>query len=138
MINSINNAVQTVTPDENVLFTTDRVRTRSSRCNCGWLEHDAGSGLFTLTKPGVYRVDFSANVSLAAAGNVTLAIQSNGETIGGTQMPADIATADIYQGVGRFTFIEVSCGSSKTISVENVGATDALVQYANIAIQRLC
>lgn len=138
MINSINTAIQTVTPDENVLFTTDRVRTRSSRCNCGWLEHDAGSGLFTLTKPGVYRVDFSANVSLAAAGDVALAIQSNGETIGGTQMQTDIATADVYQVISNFTFVEVPCGSSKTISVENTGTTDALVQYANIAIQRLC
>ena len=138
MINSVSLSPQTVAAGNNVLFAADRVRTHACRCNCGWLEHDAGSGLYTITKAGVYRVDVSANVSLAAAGEVALAIQSNGETVGGTQMQTDIATADVYQVIGNFTFVEVACGSSKTISVENIGTTDALVQYANIAIQRLC
>lgn len=138
MINSVSLSPQNVAAGNNVLFAADRVRTHACRCNCGWLEHDTGSGLYTLTKAGVYRVDVSANVSLAAAGEVALAIQSNGETVGGTQMQTDIATADVYQVIGNFTFVEVACGSSKTISVENIGTTDALVQYANIAIQRLC
>ena len=138
MINSVSLAQQTVAAGNNVLFGTDRVRTRESRCNCGWLEHDAGSGLYTFTKAGMYRVDVSANVSLAAAGNVALAIQANGETVGGTQMLTTVATADDYQTIGNFALIEVGCGSSKTVSVGNIGATDALVQTANIAIQRLC
>lgn len=138
MINAVNIVNQTVAAGANVLFATDRVRTRSSRCNCGWLEHDAGSGLFTLTKPGVFRVDVAANVSLAAAGNVALAIQANGETVGGTQMLTTVATADDYQTVDNFAMIEVACGSSKTVSVSNIGNTDALVETANIAIQRLC
>ena len=138
MINSVSLTQQTVAAGANVLFGTDRVRTHACRCNCGWLEHDAGSGLFTLTKPGVYRVDVAANVSLAAAGNVALAIQANGETVGGTQMLTTVTTADDYQTVGNFAIIEVACGSSKTVSVGNIGTTDALVQTANIAIQRLC
>ena len=81
MINSVSLSPQTVAAGNNVLFAGDRVRTHVCRCNCGWLEHDAGSGLYTLTKAGVYKVDVSANVSLAAAGNVALAIQANGETV---------------------------------------------------------
>ena len=138
MINSVSLSPQTVAAGNNVLFAADRVRTHACRCNCGWLEHDAGSGLFTLTKPGVYRVDVAANVSLAAAGNVALAIQANGETVGGTQMLTTVATADDYQTVDNFAMIEVACGSSKTVSVGNIGNTDALVETANIAIQRLC
>lgn len=138
MINSVSLTQQTVAAGANVLFGTDRVRTRASRCNCGWLEHDAGSGLYTLTKAGVYRVDVAANVSLAAAGNVALAIEANGETVGGSQMLTTVATADDFQTVTNFALIEVGFGSSKTVSVGNIGTTDALVQTANIAIQRLC
>ena len=54
MINSVSLAPQTVAAGNNVLFAADRVRTHACRCNCGWLEHDAGSGLYTLTKAGVY------------------------------------------------------------------------------------
>lgn len=51
MINSIATAVQTVANGQNVLFPTDRVRTKSCQCACkGWLAHDVGSGLFTLTR----------------------------------------------------------------------------------------
>ena len=53
-------------------------------------------------------------------------------------MLTTVTTADDYQTVGNFALIEVACGSSKTVSVSNIGATDALVQTANIAIQRLC
>lgn len=69
MINSIGVASQTVAVGQNVLFPTDRVRTRSCQCACkGWLAHDLGSGLFTLTKPGIYEVEYSANITSATLG----------------------------------------------------------------------
>ena len=44
MINSIATAIQTVDNSNNVLFPTDRVRTKSCQCACkGWLAHDLGS-----------------------------------------------------------------------------------------------
>ena len=47
MINSVAVAPQTVAANNNILFPTDRVRTKSCNSCYGWLSHDIGSGLFT-------------------------------------------------------------------------------------------
>lgn len=137
MINSVNVPVQTVNLNGNVLFSTDRVRTNA--CNCGGsIQHDTGSGLFTLAKPGVYEVDFNANVSAGTAGAVAFAIRANGETVGGTEMDYTVVTAGTYQSVSASTLIRVPCGSSKTVSVANISpALQALVKDANIIVKRM-
>lgn len=86
MINSIATAVQVVTNGQNVLFPTDRVRTKSCQCACkGWLAHDVGSGLFTLTKQGIYEVEYTADITSATVGVASLELEQNGEIVGGTQ-----------------------------------------------------
>lgn len=137
MINSVNVAPQPVALNGNVLFATDRVRTNA--CNCGGsIQHDAGSGLFTLAKCGIYEVQFNANVSAGAAGAVALAIRANGEAVGGTEMDYTVVTAGVYQSVSSSTLIRVPCGASKTISVANVSPVlAALVKDANIIVKRL-
>lgn len=137
MINAVNVTPQTIAVNGNVLFSTDRVRTNA--CNCGGcIQHDTGSGLFTLTKPGIYKVDFNANVAAGTAGAVAFAIRANGEAVGGTEMDYTVVTAGTYQSVSASTLIKVPCGASKTVSVANVSpALQALVKDANIIVRRV-
>ena len=137
MINSVNVAQQTVAVNANVLFATDRVFTNACGCG-GTIQHDTGSGQYVLAKPGIYEVEFNANVSAAAAGATALAIRSNGEAVGGTEMDYTVVTANTFQSVSASALIRVPCGASKTITVGNVSpAVAALVKDANIIIKRL-
>ena len=136
MINSINEAVQTVSTNGNVLFASDVVRTRSATC-CGWLQHNAGSGLFELTKAGVYEITFNANTTSATAGELSLALKSNGEQLTGTEMDTTITTANEYQNVSISRLVRVCGNASTTITVGNIGTLDTLIKNANIIIKKL-
>lgn len=136
MINSVNALEQTVAVNGNVVFTTDRVRTRACGCG-GWLDYETGGSVFTISRPGIYKVDFNANVSLAPAGDVTLAIESNGEAVAGTEMDSVIAAVGDFDNVSASTLIVVQCGSSRSISIGNLSETEVLVDDANIIITRI-
>lgn len=138
MINSIGVASQTVTSGQNVLFPTDKVRTRSCQCSCkGWLAHDLGSGLFTLTKPGVYEVEYNANVTSATVGVASLDLELDGEIIGGTRSIYTVATASEVGNVSGTTLIRVPCGASYVVSLGNNSGLSLTVQDANIIIKKL-
>jgi hypothetical protein len=136
MINSVNINEQDVAVNANVVFDTDRVRTRACGCG-GWLLHDVGSGTFDIVRPGIYKVDFNANVTAAAAGDTTLAIQNNGVTIGGTEMDYVVAVAGDFQNVSASTLVVVQPYGSRTISVANISATEVTVDDANIIVTRI-
>lgn len=136
MINSVNVAEQTVAVDGNVIFDTDRVRTRACACG-GWLQHDEGSGIFTLARAGIYKVDFNANVTSTVVGDITLGIQTNGETVAGTEMDSTVTVAGDYENVSASTLIVVQPYSSKTIAVENLSTIEATIDDANIVITRI-
>lgn len=136
MINSVNPIPQDVAVGANIVFTTDRVRTRACACG-GWLQHDEGSGVFTLARPGIYKVDFNANVTAAAAGATTLAIESNGEVVQGTEMDYVVAVVGDYQNVSASTLIVVQPYSSRSVSVANISAAEVTVDDANIIITRI-
>lgn len=136
MINSVNVAEQTVAVDGNVIFDADRVRTRACACG-GWLQHDNGSGVFTLVRPGIYKVEFNANVTSTVVGDTTLAIESNGEVIGGTEMDYVVAVAGDYQNVSASTLVVIQPYSSRSISVANLSADEVTVDDANIIITRI-
>lgn len=136
MINSVNPIPQDVAVGANLVFTTDRVRTRACACG-GWLQHDEGSGVFTLARPGIYKVDFNANVTAAAAGATTLAIESNGEVVQGTEMDYVVAVVGDYQSVSASTLIVVQPYSSRSVSVANISAAEVTVDDANIIITRI-
>lgn len=137
MINSVAVAAQTVAANQNVLFPTDRVRTKSCNSCCGWLSHDVGSGLFTLTKPGIYEVQYNANISSTATGQDSLVLQLNGENIGGTQSIYNVATANVLGNVAASTLICVPCNASYTVSLANNSALPSTVQDANIIIKKI-
>lgn len=140
MIESINELQQEVTIGSNILFSDDVLRTRCANC-CGFLEHEEGSGLFTLTKCGIYEILFRANITSATAGDVLgFTITVDGEPITGTQMDYTVATADENMGVSAFRLIRVCGDTSKTISVRNnslENTTPALVENANIIIKKI-
>lgn len=138
MINSIATSIQTVTSGSNVLFPTDRIRTKACQCPCkGWLAHDAGSGLFTLTKAGIYEVTFDADITSTTTGDASLVLEQNGEAVGGTLSLYNVATAGVYGNVNGDTLIQVPCGASYTIALGNNSGLELSVQNANIIIKKL-
>lgn len=136
MINSVNAVPQVVAPDANIIFTTDRVRTKACGCG-GWLIHEEGSGIFNLARPGIYKIDFNANVTADAAGATTLAIRRNGEVVPGTEMDYTVVTAGVYQNVSVSTLVVVQPYVGGTIAVANISADDVTVDDANIIITRI-
>lgn len=138
MINAFVNIPVDVAAGAIIPFTGSRAVTKSScRCNGGWLYHADGSGQFQLTRPGIYRVDFGAQVTAAAAGNVTFTINANGEPLAGSEMGATIAAAGLAD-VGRSVLIVVPCCASVNVSVENTSATVVTVNTASLVITRVC
>lgn len=139
MINAFVNNSITVAANAIVPFSGSRAATRSScTCNGGWLYYAPGSGQLQLTKPGRYKVDFSALVAASAAGNVTMTLTSNGEALAGTGMGATLAAADDTANLSTNAIVEVPCGASVTLAVLNTSATSITVDDASISITREC
>lgn len=141
MLNVITKTTQTVAALQNILFTDTRVKSRRCGCRGGWLEHIAGSGIFTITNrtslPMAVELQFNANVTAAAAGETILAIELNGEAVGGTEMDYTVVTAETYQNVSASTLIPVSAGTSLTVSVGNNSAGAVLVKDANFIVKKV-
>jgi hypothetical protein len=140
MINSINDTVQTVQPSANVLFNGSNVRTNncSNGC-CGWLSHNENSGIFTITKGGIYKVHFSANVTnTVAVAPITLNITNAGESITGGLMVTTPAALGSYENVSSEILVRVPCNSSVVITVKNNTSTNPIqVGGPSLVIERL-
>ena len=137
MINSVGVASAVVSAGSNVLFPTDRVRTKSCNSCCGWLSHDTGSGLFTLTKQGIYEIQYNADITSTDTGQASLVLEQNGEAIGGTQSIYTVATTSALGNVSASTLICVPCGTSYTITLTNNSTLALNVQDANIIIKKI-
>lgn len=139
MINSINDTVQTVQPSANILFNGSNVRTNncSNGC-CGWLSHNENSGLFTITKAGIYRVHFNANVTnTVAVAPITLNITNAGESITGGAMSTTPAAIGGFENVSAEILVRVPCNSSVVITVKNNTPTNPIqVNNPSIVIER--
>lgn len=142
MYNGVNEAAQSVLLNGNVLFATDRVRSkRSDACCGGWLSHDLGSGTFTLINNNrcgcaTFEIHFNANITSATVEAISFAFRSNGEQIIGTQMDYTPSAANVYESVSASTLVTVPAGTSKTISVANILGATNLVKNANIIIDK--
>lgn len=135
MINSYSVPVQSVNAGQNVLFTNDRCRTKSCQCG-GWLSHESGSGLFTISKPGYYEIQYNANITSTDTGEISLVLELNGEAISGTNAIYNVATAGVVGHVSASALICVPCGCCVTVSLGNNGANTVSVQDANIIIKK--
>lgn len=120
-------------------FAGSRAVTNASKvCNGGWLYHADGSGQFQITRHGIYKVDFSAEVTAAAAGDIELTLNTNGESLAGTRMGATLAAADDLENLSTGALVVVPCGASVTLTVANASATEITVNNASLVITRVC
>ena len=136
----IANAVQTVAPNQNVLF-TDLITCG----NCS-ISHRSGSGLITLR--GItnqcrarYKVTFGANIAIPTGGTVgpiQIALSIDGEAIPTTTAIVTPAAVEEYFNVFTAIFIDVPRDCCLTVSVKNITTDeDILVQNANLIVERM-
>ena len=139
MINATNNAVQTVNVGQNVLFNSANVITPSSEGGCrGWLNHNEGSGLFEITKPGIYEIKFNANVEPTVAGVITFNITNSGENILGGEMVTPGATLEEPENISSSILVEVPCNCCDTFTVKNNSENPVIVDVSpSLTITRL-
>lgn len=138
MINSTNPINQAVAPTTNVLFTTNNFV--SNKCNtcCGSINHNDGSGIFSIVKAGLYRITFNANVAPTVAGAITLNITNAGESITGGEMKTAGATIDTFENVSAEVLVKVCPNQTAIISVKNNTPTNPItVSQPSLVIERV-
>ena len=135
----IANAVQTITENQNVLF-TDKVT-----CGNFSIAHRDGSGLVTLRGTtnqcrARYRVSFGGNIAVptgGTAGAISVALAIDGEAVGSTNMIVTPAAVEEYFNVFGAIFIDVPRGCCLSVSVKNTSDQDILMQNANLIVERV-
>ena len=132
---------------DNINFNTVDLRSRSANC-CGWLQYMPGGSDFTIIGGGTFKISFNANVTAAEAGIVALALKSaTGTDVEGTEMDAEITTADTYTNISFNKIIRVCPRVNTTIAVGSLpavgGVTPAVatvaptVKDANFIIEKI-
>lgn len=132
---------------DNINFSTVDVRSRSANC-CGWLQYMPGGSDFTIIGGGTFKISFNANVTAAEAGIVALALKSaTGTDVEGTEMDAEITTADTYTNISFDKIIRVCPRVNTTIAVGSLpavgGVTPAVatvaptIKDANFIIEKI-
>lgn len=134
------NAVQTVSMNQDVLFTETAVAGNSS------ILHREGSGLVTLRglsscqSRARFRVSFGANIAIPADGAVapiSLALSIDGEPINTTSMIYTPTATATYGNVFGAIFIDIPRGCCGRVSVTNTSAAAINVQNANLIVERV-
>lgn len=106
-----------------VPFSQVDLRTRSAiNCN-SWMNHNEGTGLFSLLEGGIYRVNFNTNITSNTAGNVALGLFADGVLVPGTEMNATIATAGDWENISFNKEIRVCCKGSVNLSINSLPTT---------------
>ena len=123
------------------------LRTASANCFNGWLNHNEGSPLFNILAGGIYEITFNANITSATAGEVAVALFTDGVQLAGTEMDSTIATAGDYENIGFNKKIRVCTRGSVTVTVNSVPTVTyngtptttqiPIIKNANISIERL-
>lgn len=132
---------------DNINFDTIDVRGRSANC-CGWLQYMPGSSEFTIIGGGTFEVSFNANVTSATTGQVALALKTGtGTDVEGTEMDAEVTTANNYTNVSFSKLIKVCPRVNTTIAVGSLpaigGVTPAVttqiptIKDANFIIKKI-
>lgn len=134
------NAVQTVDPNQAVLFTETAVAGNYS------MMHREGSGLVSLRAlpngqlRARFLVEFGANIAVPTGetvGPISLAIAINGEGIGTSSMISTPAAVEQFNNVSASIYIDVPIGCCTQISVENISTIPVAVQNANLIVERV-
>lgn len=132
-LSAVNEAEQTVTSNSPVLFATDRLS--SGSC----IQHTAGTSAFTLACPGVYLVEYNANVDVSTGTNVavSMALLSGGAVIPGSESASTVGATGQLESLSAATIVTVPCGTTGNISLSNTSAGSVNVTNANIRIVRI-
>ena len=136
MIDAVNVATQAVATNGTVVFANTHIHTGCSA------RHERGSGRFVLLKPGIYEVEFNANVSLpagAAVAPIVMEIIQDGEAVAGSKMIFTPAAVDTLGNISATILVRVyECGCCSTLGVRNSSTQAINVQDANFVITRHC
>lgn len=130
ILNATRRDQQSVAANQNALFSDNRV------CRGCAIRHDEGSGLVSV-KSGLYKISFNGNVTSTIVGPVSFAIKLNGEPLSGGIMTEQISAVGNIANISSEVVVKVPCDSSATITVGNNLTTAALIDNANIVVERL-
>lgn len=133
-----------------ITFSDTDLRTASANCFNGWLNHNEGSAQFNIVAGGIYKIDFTANVTSATAGAIAFGIFTDGVKLNGGEADTVIATAGDYDNISIHKYIRVCGRGNVTVSINSLptvtysgGATPVvtdtqipIVKNANISIKR--
>lgn len=134
------NAIQTVQPNQAVLFTSTAIPGNLS------MIHREGSGLVGLRgltngqRRARFLVRFGGNIAVPTeqtVGPITLAIAINGEAVQTSSMISTPAAVDSYNNVNAALHVDVPIGCCNEISVKNISTIPINVQNANLIVERV-
>lgn len=135
-----NNTAQTVAVSGNVLFTNVAIPG-----NCSIIYRE-GSGLVKLRGltnsqcRARFKVTFSGNIAVptgGTAGEISLALSADGETIAESTMISTPAAAAEYQNVSTTIYIDVPRNCCSSLTVKNIGDEEISVINANLIVERV-
>ena len=141
MINSTAVLEQEIKANDSVIFDTDQIRTRSSKCpKRGWLIHKKHSDTFSIDKNGIYKIYYNANISSCKCEDIFLELLIDGEVIDGSK---GIFKAKEYNSYGNISAtvlisVQLACPyDKKDITLSNTSGKNIKVKDANIIIDRV-
>ena len=135
-----NNTAQTVAVSGNVLFTNVAIPG-----NCSIIYRE-GSGLVKLRGltnsqcRARFKVTFSGNIAVptgGTAGEISLALSADGETIAESTMISTPTAAAAYQNVSTTIYIDVPRNCCSSLTVKNIGDEEISVINANLIVERV-
>lgn len=140
MAEFIATALQTVEPNQNILFTDTTV------CGNNSIIHRNGSGLITLR--GItntqcrarFRVTFGANIAVPTGGTaeaISMAITLNGEPVASTIMTVTPAAVEEFFNINRSLYLDVPAGCCAQVGVRNLNTQAIDVQNASLIVERV-
>jgi len=142
------NAVQTINPNETVIFTESPVP-----CTRGLVRHRDGTGNFLLSgyvpykgcgcraQSAQYLIEFGCNIAVPTGETVpddgiSLAITIDGATIPASTIIATPAAVEQFFNVSCAVNAQIWRGCCESVSVKNTSEVPILVQNANIIFSR--
>ena len=138
MINSIAIREQIIENNDKAHFTNNQVRTKSSTNPYrGWLDYNENEGTFILTKPGVYRINYNANVTLNETGQAILALSVNEKILDSSITENTIIEPGLYTSVSSTVLVKVAPYDFLPVSLQNVSEKSITIKDASITIDKV-
>lgn len=130
MADIVTQGPQVVAADDNITFTANRIPSR-----CRNIRHEAQSGRIVLL-PGLYRVNFNANFTAAAASQALFEIAQDGEGVPGAVIRTNFAAGEYANGAVTVE-VRVYGPCCTTLTVHNSGDDVITVENANLVVSRV-